>query len=127
MSKDRYMVLVCGGRDFKDFVYVSKVLSNCLPHRPTHILTGGCRGADKLAQQWAELAEIPFSTYAADWDAYGKAAGPKRNQAMLDDCQPDLVVAFPGGKGTADMVRRAHAEGVAVLAYSAATTDGKQA
>lgn len=44
----------------------------------------------------------------------GKAAGPIRNQRMLDEGKPDLVVAFPGGRGTADMVRRAKAAGVPV-------------
>jgi predicted Rossmann-fold nucleotide-binding protein len=118
VSADRYLVLVCGGRDFKDFKTVARVLAQCLPHRPTHVLTGGCRGADKLAQQWALIADIPSSTYAADWDRYGKSAGPRRNQAMLDDCHPDLVVAFPGGRGTADMVRRAKIEGVPVFEWT---------
>lgn len=115
MTKDRYLVLVCGGRNYKDYLQLAAFMSHRLPHHPTHIVTGGCRGADKLAQKWAASAGIPFSTYSADWDMYGKAAGPKRNQAMLDDCHPDLVVAFPGGNGTADMVRRAKAEGVPVL------------
>ena len=42
-----------------------------------------------------------------DWKKYGKKAGPLRNQQMLEEGKPDLVVAFPGGNGTADMVRRA--------------------
>jgi hypothetical protein len=46
------------------------------------------------------------SVYAA-WHDYGKAAGPIRNKRMLTDFAPDIVVAFPGGKGTADMVRQA--------------------
>lgn len=116
--KERYLVLVCGGRDFSDYHALATFLGQCLPHRPTHILTGGCRGADKLAQTWAAVAGIPASTYMADWDRYGKAAGPKRNQAMLDDCQPDLVVAFPGGKGTADMIRRARIEEVPVMQWT---------
>lgn len=112
---DRYLVIVCGGRDFKDYLTLATYMNQFLPVRPTHIVTGGCRGADALAQKWAQVAGIPFSTYSADWDRYGKAAGPKRNQAMIDDCHPDLVVAFPGGRGTVDMVRRAKAEGVKVL------------
>jgi hypothetical protein len=48
----------------------------------------------------------------ADWEKLGRSAGPIRNQAMLDEGRPDLVVAFPGHHGTADMVRRARAAGV---------------
>lgn len=49
------------------------------------------------------------------WKDHGKAAGPIRNQLMLDDFKPDLVVAFPGGKGTADMVKKAQDAGVTVI------------
>lgn len=113
---DRYMVLVCGGRSFNDYRAVSTMLGSlCI--RPTHIVTGGCSGADKLAQKWALVHNIPCSVYSADWDMYGKSAGPRRNQAMLDDCHPELVVAFPGGRGTADMVRRAKKEDVPVAEW----------
>jgi hypothetical protein len=50
----------------------------------------------------------------ADWNTHGRAAGPIRNQRMLDEVKPELVVAFPGGRGTADMVRRAREAGVNV-------------
>lgn len=51
----------------------------------------------------------------ADWDGLGRKAGPIRNQRMLDEGKPDLVVAFPGDKGTADMVRRARTASLEVL------------
>jgi len=51
----------------------------------------------------------------AKWSKHGRAAGPIRNQEMIDECKPDLVVAFPGGRGTADMVRRAKAAGIRVI------------
>jgi hypothetical protein len=51
-----------------------------------------------------------------DWKTHGKAGGPIRNQMMLDDYKPQVVIAFPGGSGTADMVRRAHAtQGIDVI------------
>ena len=53
-------------------------------------------------------------SYPAQWDVYGRRAGPIRNQEMIDEGKPDGVVAFPGGKGTADMVRRAEAAGLKV-------------
>ncbi len=51
----------------------------------------------------------------ADWDKFGKGAGPIRNQQMIDEGKPDLVVAFPGGTGTADMVKRAKKHGIEVI------------
>jgi hypothetical protein len=58
---------------------------------------------------------VPVSAHPADWFSHGKAAGPIRNQEMLAMEAPALVVAFPGGRGTADMVRRARKAGVDVL------------
>lgn len=51
----------------------------------------------------------------ADWEDLGRKAGPIRNQRMLDDGRPELVVAFPGGPGTAHMCRIAREAGVEVI------------
>lgn len=107
-------VLVCGGRDYKDYHTVAVYLNQCLPSRPTTIIEGGAHGADELARKWARVAEVPVETYVANWKLLGPKAGPIRNQAMLDQGKPDIVVAFPGGRGTADMVRRARAANIPV-------------
>ena len=109
-----YRVLVCGGRHYSDSRHLGRVLG-ALATRPTLIIHGDATGADELAQRWARRQRIPDRPFPADWGAHGRAAGPIRNQQMLDEGQPHLVVAFPGGAGTADMVRRAEAAGVTVL------------
>ncbi len=73
------------------------------------------RGADLLAAAWARSRGIPARPFPADWNRDGKAAGFLRNVRMLREGRPDLVVAFPGGKGTAHMVGLARRAGVAVL------------
>lgn len=114
--KDGYAVLVCGGRDY-DPSLVAGWLERNIQHRlraatgnpnarVSHVIHGGARGADSGAAMWADKYDIPQDVHYPDWKKYGAAAGPIRNAAMLD-CNPDLVIAFPGGKGTADMVRRA--------------------
>lgn len=108
-------VLVCGGRGFDDAALVERTLCDLRP-APSVIIEGGARGADKLARLWAQHYGADVETCPADWGAHGKAAGPIRNQRMLDEGKPDLVIAFPGGRGTADMVRRAKAAGVEVRA-----------
>lgn len=105
-------VLVCGGRDYMDHKRVFQTLS-CIEGVAV-IIHGGALGADSWAAQWAYDYEVPCFRYPARWKVHGKAAGPIRNQQMLDEGKPDLVVAFPGGIGTADMVRRARAAGVEV-------------
>lgn len=114
-------VLVCGGRDFADRPLMSRTLSRFRPDNAAsdvsnHILIlGGARGADRLAEEWADTWGLRKRIYPADWERHGKAAGPIRNQRMIDEGKPDLVIAFPGGRGTADMVSRAKKAGIEVL------------
>jgi hypothetical protein len=105
-------ILVCGGRDFNNRLFLAATLESLGPI--TRVIHGGARGADMLAGEWAIENGIPFEVFGADWEKYGRAAGPRRNAEMLAKGKPDLVVAFPGGRGTADMVRRAKAKGVPV-------------
>lgn len=96
--------LICGGRDFKDQEHFDAVMDKLLPVI-TGICHGGARGADRMAGEWARKHNIPCRVFHADWDAFGKRAGYIRNQMMLDVYRPDMVIAFPGGTGTAHMVR----------------------
>ena len=109
-------VLVCGGRTFNDSNLAFETLDEiCKDARATVIIHGGALGADELAKEWAIVNWASWISFPADWEAHGRAAGPIRNQAMLDEGKPDLVIAFPGGRGTADMVRRARGAGVKVI------------
>jgi len=103
-------ILVTGGRDYDRPSAVAKVLNTLTI---TELCQGGARGADFWAKNWCEIHGIPVTTYPADW-SLGRKAGVLRNQQMLEEFKPDLVVAFPGGRGTADMVARAKAAGVEV-------------
>jgi hypothetical protein len=86
-----------------------------MPRAGSVVIHGACpTGADRWADEWATTSWCPAVTFEADWKAHGRAAGPIRNQQMIDDGRPDLVVAFPGGRGTADMVRRARRAGIVV-------------
>lgn len=89
--------------------------------RPAKIIHGGANGADSLAHQYAHISGIPVTVYPADWKKHGRGAGPIRNAQMLTEGKPDLVVAFPGGTGTKDMVTRAKRAGVEVLEVRDAT------
>lgn len=109
-------ILACGGRTYTNKNKVYDVLDDCISCWDEVVLINGCaKGADTLAQEWAKDRGFPIEKYPALWDVHGKSAGYIRNKLMLDDGQPDLVVAFPGGKGTAMMVKIAEEANVEVI------------
>ena len=124
--------LVCGGRDYHDFRKAVTILDKLrVKYRITHIIAGEAKGADAIAKNWAKLRGLKYDGYHADWDnldhpqarikinrwgkEYNANAGPIRNQQMLDEGQPDIVIAFPGGAGTADMKRRSKKANLEVI------------
>lgn len=109
-------MLVCGGRAYNNWFVASEWLDQMHRDHPiAAIIHGGARGADSLAGRWAHENGVVCETYRAEWERLGKRAGPIRNQQMLDNGKPDCVVWFPGGAGTADMVRRAEKANVPTL------------
>lgn len=133
-------VLVCGGRNFgaipddcpweslrsyreraeRERFILRETLDTLLLDRGIGVIIhGAARGADTLAGLWARRNLVAVLPFPADWKRDGKAAGPLRNARMLAEGNPDLVVAFPGGRGTADMVAKARAAGVEVMEVAA--------
>lgn len=109
-------VLVCGGRNYDDQARVNAVLDKLHTEAGIDlVIQGGARGADRHAATWCLLARVPGQTFEADWENQGTFAGPARNRRMLAEGRPDLVIAFPGGRGTADMVKKARKAGVEVI------------
>lgn len=111
--------LVCGGRNYSDKARAYAELDRLLPlDGSLYLIVGSANGADRLAANWfwdrTDKVGI-IDHYPAEWNKHGKAAGPIRNQKMIDSGKPELVIAFPGGRGTADMIRRAEASGVPVV------------
>lgn len=106
-------VLVCGSRHFKDEDLMEKVLDE---FRISTIIEGEARGADVMARQYGERRNIPVEPFPADWNKYGKAAGPIRNSQMLKEGRPDLVIAFKyeGSRGTQNMIDQAKRKGIEV-------------
>lgn len=114
-------VLVCGDRNWVDYdLVVEKLLS--IGDGPHIIIDGAARGADSCGNRAAINLGWPYVRFPANWNKYNRAAGPIRNQQMLDEGKPDLVLAFHddinGSLGTADMVRRARRAGVKVEVIS---------
>jgi predicted Rossmann-fold nucleotide-binding protein len=121
-------VVVCGGRRFAvpvegkpadlvalELQYLQETLTKLHhKHKFALLIHGGASGADEQAGAWAKSKELPTLVFHAQWRKFGKDAGPLRNQQMLSSGRPDLVIAFPGGLGTKDMVKRAYMQNYTV-------------
>jgi YspA, cpYpsA-related SLOG family len=105
-------LLICGGRDYSNRDLVYKTLDQL---KPTEICHGAASGADSLAEEWAVLNKISSTKFYPDWKNLGRAAGPIRNKQMRDTFKPDKVLAFPGGKGTANMIALAKENKIEVI------------
>ncbi len=130
-------MLVCGGRYYgrtpigvppermRDYARKASmerfILFEALDHLRrdrcvTKVIAGGQTGADTHAVDWAQSRCVAFIIVRAEWKRLGRAAEPILNGRMLE-LKPDFVVAFTGGRGTADIVSQARAAGVEVINY----------
>lgn len=116
-------ILICGDRNWSNKKIIEeevlKALEEleCTDRKDVIILHGGARGADSLAGEVARELGIRIKVFPAEWEKYGKVAGPLRNIEMLDE-KPKLVLAFhndlSNSKGTAHTVRYAKKRGTTV-------------
>lgn len=110
-------ILVCGDREWSDWEMILQELS--VYPTDTVIIEGEARGADRLAGQVAVELGFQVIRFPADWKKYGRGAGPIRNQQMLDEGRPDLIIAFHDdlehSRGTLDMVMKARKAGIQII------------
>jgi len=116
MASEGVVFGITGGRRFKDEEFVWDCLTNFMVQSgPLAAMVNGMarEGVDLFAYRWAQQMNIPVREFPADWDAHGEAAGPLRNQEMID-ANPDMkvMVVFPGHSGTSDMTRRCRKAGI---------------
>lgn len=87
MSNPPMYILVSGKRDFTNYALFRKELDIVKKHysdRGLYIVEGGAKGTDALAKRYAMENNLPYKEFPADWDKYGKKAGPIRNKEMVD-------------------------------------------
>jgi len=127
-------ILVTGGRRYFEETRVFQILDAAVERLGMTLLIHGDNpdGADNIAKQWAIDRGFPKRDFPAKWDdltqpgadirhhpktgkPYDRRAGSRRNQHMLEQGRPDVVIAFPGNVGTRDMIRRARSAGVRVI------------
>lgn len=117
-------VLCCGDRNFTAYQIILRRLAQFQPG--TIIIEGEAKGADSLSRDAANDLGFEVEQYPADWEKYGRAAGPIRNTQMLKEGKPDLVLAFhddiTNSKGTKNMIAQATKAGIPVEVITSCAT-----
>lgn len=111
------IILTTGGRFFDDVLFVDYILGN-FKFDIDFIVHGGAKGADSLVENWAKANNVKTEVFRANWNQYGNSAGAIRNVKMYDSYRPDIVIAFPGGNGTAHAISMAKSRNISVIEFS---------
>ena len=120
-------IIICGTRTFNSYQTLKNTLDSYLStiDDDVRFISGGAQGADSLALAYAQNHRIPCIVIYADWNTYGKSAGPIRNKRMLEEAMHDnpVVIAFWDGisKGTKNMIDLAEKNNVELYIVNYAT------
>lgn len=113
-------VVIAGSRELTDDHLVEEAV-RLSGFTITTVISGAARGVDQLGERWAARHEVPVVRFPADWARYGRAAGLRRNQAMVEEVarapEGGAVIAIWDGvsKGTRSTIEFARRCGVEVF------------
>jgi hypothetical protein len=116
MFAGKKVVLVTGGRGYTlygEFKHIMDIVHDA--NSFGIVIHGDAKGADTLASRWCKATGLQEIKVPANWKGHGLSAGPRRNQFMIDLLRPDVVVAFPGGRGTINMMKKASDAGIFLI------------
>jgi hypothetical protein len=110
---DGMKVIIAGGRSYQNYDKLLTAIQNA-QFEITTVVSGGAPGVDAMGEQYAESMNLPLNVYNADWEQYGRAAGPIRNRKMAENA--DALIALWDGKspGTKNMIETATKKGLLV-------------
>jgi hypothetical protein len=115
-------VAIVGSRSFKDYARLTKCIAEVLADRKilmseVQVISGDAVGVDALAERYSrEILGKEAHIFAADRKQFGRSAGPKRNNEIVEAA--DLVIAFPGkGRGTWNTIYLAWKKGIPVEVF----------
>lgn len=109
-----YTVAVVGSRGWPFPERVTDVLDQLLRLHGVdlRIVSGGARGVDRMAQEWAFQKNVPCIVHRPDWDLWGRSAGFVRNQYIIDDADECYAFQLNKSRGTQDSINKARQKGI---------------
>ena len=117
---EEFRVIIAGGRevtgDTADELVSSAIFESGWQDEITEVIHGDAHGIDKAAQRVCQ-GKWPIVRMPADWDSYGKSAGPRRNREMAERADALIAVWDGMSRGTANMIQTAKQRGLSVFVY----------
>ena len=112
-TQNRITLAIVGSRTFTDYDLLVETMKS-LTSKVVRVVSGGAKGADTLASQWAIENHVPLDEFIPNWELYGKSAGFKRNTNII--AEADALLAFwdAKSKGTASSIKLAEAKDIPV-------------
>lgn len=128
-------ILICGGRHFDNYELLRATVTKYIADHgfESHnieIISGHCPGADMLGERFAQEHNTEMKLFPAQWQQFGRAAGPIRNKQMVDylnSFEHKVVIAFasPNSRGTRNTISLARRMGIDVLITEYASDEKK--
>jgi hypothetical protein len=99
-------LLIAGSRTYSDMGEVRNQMSYWVDRNgfPNEIVSGGCRGVDKMGEEWAAFVGLPVTKFVANWSKNKRAAGPIRNREMAEYCDMAIIFWDQKSRGTKNMI-----------------------
>jgi hypothetical protein len=113
-------LIVAGSREYRNFAGLMRLMVDSGFDKEAKVIVSGCcRGVDLLGERYAEMFGLGLARYPANWNRYGRAAGPKRNEQMARFADALLAIKPRNRRspGTEDMIRRAEAHGLRLFIF----------
>ena len=109
-------IIIAGSRNMvpikEDWALLDRLLLEMVI---TEVVSGCAKGADTFGEEWADDQKLPVKKFPADWDKYGRAAGPIRNKQMAKYADGLVAFRFKNSKGTTNMIKQAQERGLKVV------------
>lgn len=107
-------VIIAGGRTITDYSLVLSALAES-QFILTEIVSGMAPGVDTLAIQYAQENNLPLKEFHANWNLYGRSAGPRRNRQMAEYADALIAIWDGESRGTKNMIEEATKRGLRVF------------
>ena len=96
-------LIIAGSRTIEVNEHTIQDLISHFDIKPDIVLSGGASGIDSCGERYADLVGAEIELHKAEWDKYGRAAGPRRNEQMAKEADALLLIWDGGSNGSRNM------------------------